>query len=54
MKVELTVGVFVGDDFVDSVSYVVDSDPLARILSMVPEDSVDVYVSIEGVKELYE
>lgn len=54
MKVELTVGVFVGDDFVDSVSYVVDSEPLARILSTVPQDSVDVYVSIEGVKELYE
>ena len=54
MKVELTVGVFVGDDFVDSVSYVVDSEPLTRILSTVPQDSVDVYVSIEGVKELYE
>lgn len=54
MKVELTVGVYVGDDFVDSVSYVVDSEPLVRILSTVPEELVDVYVSIEGVKELYE
>jgi hypothetical protein len=54
VKVELTVGVFVGDDFVDSVSYVVDSEPLARILSTVPEELVDFYVNIEGIKELYE
>ena len=39
MKVELTVGVYSGDDLVDTVSY---------------EDSVDVSLAIEGVKELYE
>ena len=54
MKVELTVGVYSGDDLVDTVSYVVDYEPLARIFSTFPEDSVDFSVSIEGIKELYE
>lgn len=54
MKVELTVGVYSGDYLVDFVSYVVDSEPLARIFSTLPEDSVDVFVTIEGIKELYE
>lgn len=54
MKVELTVGVYHGDDLVDTVSYVVDSFPLARIFSTIPEDSVDVSLAIEGLKELYE
>jgi hypothetical protein len=54
MKVELTIGVYSGDDLVDTISYVVDSSPLSRIFSMLPEDSVDVSVTIEGIKELYE
>ena len=54
MKVELTVGVYDGDDLVDTVCYVVSAEPLARIFSQISEDSVDVSVSIEGVKELYE
>lgn len=54
MKFELTVGVYDGDDFVDTVCYVVPAEPLARIFAQFPEDSVDVFVSIEGVKVLYE
>lgn len=54
MKVELTVGVYDGDDFVDTFSYVVPVEPLARIFAQIPEDSVDVSVTIEGIKELYE
>lgn len=53
MKVELTLGVYSGDDLVDTVSYVVESFPLAHIFSMIPENSV-VSVSVEDVKELYE
>lgn len=54
MKLELTVGVYQGDDLVDTVCYVVPVEPFARILARLPEDSVDVYVNLEGVKELYE
>lgn len=54
MKFELTVGVYDGDDLVDTVCYVVPFEPLARIFAKIPVDSVDVLVSIEGVKELYE
>lgn len=54
MKLELTVGVYDGDDLVDTVCYVVPVEPFARILAKIPEDSVDVSVTIEGVKELYE
>ena len=54
MKLELTVGVYDGDDLVDTVCYVVPFEPLARIFAQLPEDTVDVTVSIEGVKELYE
>lgn len=54
MKLELTVGVYDGDCLVDFVSYVVPAEPLACIFALIPEDSVDVSVSIEGVKELYE
>lgn len=54
MKIELTVGVYSGDDLVDTVSYVVDSLPLVHIFSTIPEDSVDVSVAIEGLKELFE
>lgn len=51
---ELTVGVYDGDDLVDSVCYVVPVEPLARIFAQIPEDSDDVFVSILGLKELYE
>ena len=54
MKLELTVGVYVGDDLVDTVCYVVPVEPLARIFDLIPEDYVDVSVSIEGLKELFE
>lgn len=54
MKLELTVGVYDADDLVDTVCYVVPVEPLARIFSTLPEDSVDVSVTIEGIKELYE
>lgn len=54
MKLELTFGVYFGDDLVDTVCYVVPVEPLARIFAQIPDDSVDVTVSIEGVKELYE
>ena len=54
MKLELTVGVYHGDDLVDTVCYVVPVEPFARILARLPEDSVDVSVNLEGVKELYE
>lgn len=54
MKFELTVGVYDGDDLVDTVCYVVPFEPLARIVARIPEDSVDVSVSLEGLKELYE
>lgn len=54
MKLELTVGVYHGDDLVDYVCYVVPVEPLARIINQIPEDFVDVSVNIEGVKELYE
>lgn len=54
MKLELTVGVYDGDDFVDTVCYVVPVEPLACIFAQIPEDFVDVSVSIEGLKELYE
>lgn len=54
MKLELTVGVYDGDDLVDTVCYVVPFEPLARIFVQIPEDSVDVSLCIEGVKELYE
>lgn len=53
MKLELSVGVYDGDDLVDTVCYVVPVEPLACIFAQIPEDSV-VSVSIEGVKELYE
>lgn len=54
MKLELTVGVYNCCVLVDTVSYVVDCEPIARIFAMIPEDSVDVSLSIEGVKELSE
>lgn len=54
MKLELTVGVYDGDDLIDTVCYVVPGEPLVRFFAQIPEDSVDVSVSIEGVKELYE
>lgn len=54
MKFELTVGVYDGDDLVDTVCYVVPGEPLARIFAQIPEDSVDVWLSFEGVKELFE
>lgn len=54
MKLELTVGVYHGDDLVDTVCYVVPVEPVARIFARLPEDSVDVFVNLEGVKELYE
>lgn len=54
MKVELTVGVYSGDDLVDTVSYVVDCEPLARIFSTLPDDSVDIGVDIEGLRVVYE
>lgn len=54
MKLELTVGVYDCDDLVDCVSYVVPVEPLARIFAQIPDDSVDVSVSIESLKELYE
>ena len=54
MKLELTVGVYDGDDLVDSVCYVVPAEPLARIFAQFPEDSVDVSVCLEGLKELFE
>lgn len=54
MKLELIVGVYLGDDLVDSVSYVVPVEPLARIFAQIPKDSVGVSVSIESLKELYE
>ncbi len=54
MKLELTVGVYSGDDLVDTVCYVVGSEALASIFATLPEDFGDVYLSIEGVKELYE
>lgn len=54
MKLELTVGVYNGCVLVDTVSYVVDSLPIARIFSTLPEDSVDISFAIEGVKELFE
>lgn len=54
MKIELTVGVYDGDVLVDTVCYVVPVEPLARIFSRIPEDSDDVSVTIEGIKELYE
>ena len=54
MKLELTVGLYDGVDLVDTVCYVVPAEPLARIFAQIPEDSVDVSVSIVGVKELFE
>lgn len=54
MKLELVVGVYDGDDLVDSVCYVVPGEPLARIFAQIPEDSVDVSVILEGLKELNE
>ena len=54
MKLELTVGVYHGDDLVDTVCCVVPFEPFARIFARLPEDSVDVSVNIEGIKELYE
>ena len=54
MKLELTVGVYDGDDLVDTVCYVVPVEPLARIFAQIPDDLVYVSLSIEGVKELYE
>ena len=54
MKLELTVGVYDGDDLVDTVCYVVPFEPIARIFAQIPEDSFDVSVNIEGIKELYE
>lgn len=54
MKLELTVGVYDGDELVDTVCYVVPVEPFARILARLPEDSDDVSVILEGVKELYE
>lgn len=54
MKLKLTVGVYDGDDLVDTVSYVVPIEPLARILVHISKDSVDVSVNSESEKELYE
>lgn len=54
MKLELTVGVYDGDDLVDTVCYVVPAEPMIRICAQIPEDSVDVSVSIESLKEFYE
>lgn len=54
MKLELAVGVYSGDDLVDTVSYVLDSGALASIFATLPEDFGDVFLSIEGVKELCE
>ena len=54
MKIELTVGVYSGDDLVNTVSCVLDSGCLPSIFATLPEYSGDVYLSIEGVKELYE
>lgn len=54
MKLELTVGVYDGDDLVDTVCYVVPAEPVARIFATIPEDSCSVYLSIEDVKELFE
>jgi hypothetical protein len=54
VKLELTIGVYDGDDLFDTVCYVVPVEPLARIFAQIPEYSVDVSVSIEGIKELYE
>lgn len=54
MKLELTVGVYNGCVLVDTVCYVVPVEPIARIFNRIPEDSVDVSFTIEGVKELYE
>lgn len=53
-ELELTVGVYDGDDLVDSVSYVVPGEPLARIFAQFSEDFVGVSVSLESLKELYE
>lgn len=54
MKFELTVGVYDGDYLVDTVCYVVPVEPLARIFAQIFKDSVDVSVSIEEIRELYE
>ena len=54
MKLELTVGVYDGDDLVDTVCYVVPVEPLARIFVKIPGDFVDVSVSLEGLEVLYE
>lgn len=54
MKLELTVGVYDGDDLVDTVCYVVPVEPIARILNKFPEDSVGFSLTVEDIKELYE
>lgn len=53
MKLELTVGVYRGDDLVDLSSHVVSADSLSRcFLAMLLNDSVDVSVNIKTLKEL--
>lgn len=54
MKVELTIGVYSGGDLVDTVSYVVACEPLARIFSTLPDDPDDIGVDIERLRVVYE
>lgn len=54
MKFELTLGVYHGDDLVDTVCYVVPGEPLSRIFAQIAGGSADVSVDIEGLEVLFE
>lgn len=53
MKLELSIGIYSGDDLVSTVNYVVPVEPLARVFNELPEDAV-ISIDIEGLKELYD
>ncbi len=54
MKFELNIGVYNGDDLVDTVPYVVAAEPLARIFKLIPEDSNDISIHIENIEVVFE
>ena len=54
MKFKIDVGVYTGDDLVDTVSYVVPAEPLASSIFRIREDLDDVSLYIEGLEVLFE
>ena len=53
MKLEVTVGVYRGDDLVDIFGHRISADSLSRcLLAMLLNDSVELTVNIKTLKEL--